>query len=145
MQNLLTREDCRLVQASFAEIAPIASEVAATFYRRLFELNPSLVSLFKTDMQLQGVRLMEKLAVAVQGLEDLPSIAPLVGALGRRHAGYGVQPDDYDVAGEALLGALGEAFGPAFNSELRNAWSAAFRALSTEMIRASEGDGFSRR
>ena len=45
MQSLLTRDECRLVQASFAQIAPIADEVAATFYRRLFELDPNLVGL----------------------------------------------------------------------------------------------------
>lgn len=140
MQSLLTRKECRLVQASFAEIEPNADAVAGTFYRRLFELNPDLVRLFKTDMQLQGVKFMEKLAVAVMGLEDLESIAPLVAVLGRRHAGYGVAPEDYETAREALLWTVAEFLGPAFNSELRSAWSAAFATLSTEMLRAAEGD-----
>jgi len=39
-----------------------------------------------------------------------------------------------------LLWTLGDALGPAFNSELRGAWSAAFATLSTEMIRAAERD-----
>jgi nitric oxide dioxygenase len=138
MQSLLTRDECRLVQASFAQIAPIADEVAATFYRRLFELDPNLVPLFKTDIALQGARFMEKLAVAVTGLEDLEAIAPLVAALGRRHAGYRVARSDYETAREALLRTLRETLGPAFGSELRDAWSAAFATLSTEMIRASE-------
>jgi hemoglobin-like flavoprotein len=119
----------------------MADRVAATFYRRLFELNPGLIPLFKTDMEQQGVRFMEKLAVAVVGLEDLESIAALVQALGRRHAGYGVSPADYGTACEALLWAVAEALGPAFNSELSNAWTAAFATLSTEMIRAAEGHG----
>jgi nitric oxide dioxygenase len=138
MQSLLTRDDCRLVQASFAQVEPMCDDVAATFYRRLFELNPALRTFFKVDMKLQGMRFMEKLAVAVQGLQDLDSIAPLVQALGRRHAGYGIHPADYDTAGEALLWALGEAFGPAFNAELRSAWSAAYRTLAAEMLHAAE-------
>jgi len=74
VQSPLTREECRLVQASFLQIEPIADDVAATFYQRLFELNPLLVPLFKTDMKQQGLKFMEKLAVAVMGLEDLESI-----------------------------------------------------------------------
>ena len=136
----MTRDECRLVQASFSQIEPNADRVAAAFYRRLFELNPSLAPLFKTDMERQGVKFMEKLAVAVMGLEDLESIAPLVQALGRRHAGYGVRATDYETAREALLWALAEHFGAAFHSELRSAWSAAFETLSTEMLRVTESD-----
>jgi hemoglobin-like flavoprotein len=138
MPSVITREECRLVQASFLQLEPVAGSVAATFYRRLFELNPALVPLFKTDMEMQGLKFMEKLAVVVTGLDDLASIVALVQALGRGHAGYGVQRADYDTAGEALLWALAEVLGPEFNSELRDAWSAAFVTLSNEMIRASE-------
>jgi hemoglobin-like flavoprotein len=89
-------------------------------------------------MQMQGVKFMEKLAVVVTGLDDLESIASLVQALGRGHAGYGVRPADYDMAGEALLWALSEVLGPEFNSELRDAWSAAFATLTSEMLRAAD-------
>jgi nitric oxide dioxygenase len=80
---------------------------------------------------------MEKLAVAVMGLDDLPSIASLVQTLGQRHGGYGVRPVDYETAREALLCSLKQGLGAAFNDELRNAWSAAFATISTEMIRVS--------
>jgi hemoglobin-like flavoprotein len=138
MQSLVSRDECRLVQASFLQLEPVADTVAATFYQRLFELNPALAPLFKTDMQMQGIKFMEKLAVVVTGLDDLESITSLVQALGRGHAGYGVQPADYPMAGEALLWALSEVLGPEFNSELRDAWSAAFATLTHEMIRAAE-------
>jgi nitric oxide dioxygenase len=137
MQTLLTRDECRLVQASFAEIEPIAHDVAANFYGRLFELNPALKPLFKSDMKQQGIQLMEKLAVAVHGLESLESISPLVQALGRRHDGYGVTPADYETACEALLWSFSETLGPAFNPELQSAWRAAFQTLSKEMIRVA--------
>jgi hemoglobin-like flavoprotein len=123
------------------QIEPIANDVAARFYRRLFELNPNLMRLFKIEMELQGTKFMEKLAVAVTGLEDLPSIATLVQALGRRHAEYGVAATDYETAREALLWTLGESLGAGFSSELRSAWSAAFTTLATEMMRAADGHG----
>jgi hemoglobin-like flavoprotein len=139
MQSLITRDDCLLVQASFAELEPDADAIAAAFYARLFELNPDLAPLFKTDMKLQGEKFMEKLAVAVMGLEDLGSLIPLVQKLGRDHAGYGIEPVHYEMAREALLWALGDHFGPSFNSELSRAWGAAFDTISTEMIGATEG------
>jgi hemoglobin-like flavoprotein len=139
VESLLSRNECRLVQASFAQIEPMADRVAATFYRHLFELEPDLRLLFKIDMEKQGVKFMEKLAVAVAGLEDLGSIEALVRALGRRHAEYGVATRDYETVREALLWALGDALGPSFDNGLRDAWAAAFSTLSKELIRAAEG------
>ena len=43
-----------LVQDSFATITPIADDAAALFYRRLFDLNPSLERMFKGDMRSSG-------------------------------------------------------------------------------------------
>ena len=48
--------------------------------------------------------------------------------LGQRHAGYGVQAHHYATVGDALLGTLAELFGPAFNDEVRQAWTSAMRA-----------------
>lgn len=135
MQSPMTRDECRLVQASFLQLEPVASTVAATFYQRLFELNPSLVPLFKTNMEMQGTKFMEKLAVVVTGLDDFDSIASLVRTLGRGHVGYGVRRSDYDTASEALLWALADILGPDFNCQLRDAWSAAFATISDEMTR----------
>lgn len=140
MQSLISRDECKLVQASFLQIEPIADKVAMAFYERLFELDPTLVRLFKTDMTLQGVKFMEKLAVAVMGLEDLDSIASLVESLGRKHVRHGVRRADYETARQALLWALQDSLGPAFSSELRDAWSAAFDTLSAGMLRAAEHD-----
>ena len=45
--SMLTLAQKTLVQDSFATIAPIADDAAALFYRRLFELDPSLEGLFR--------------------------------------------------------------------------------------------------
>jgi hemoglobin-like flavoprotein len=132
----VTAEECKLVQASFAQVDPVSNSVAQTFYGRLFELDPSLEPLFKTDMAMQSVKFMEKLAIAVKGLDDLDSIAPFVRELGRRHVAYGVKNVDYDVVEEALLWALEVELGPAFGRDLKAAWSAAYWTVSTMMIEA---------
>jgi len=141
MQERLTADECKLVQASFAQIEPVAHEVAPRFFRRLFELNPDLRPLFKTTGSLPQTRLMETLSIAVIGLDGLDAIAPFVRVLGRKHVEYGVKAEDYDTAREALSWALKEQFGPAFDDDLIAAWDVAFRAVSDVMIEAGAGLG----
>jgi hemoglobin-like flavoprotein len=138
MRIELTPDECTLVQASFAQIDPMADRAGAMFYGRLFELDPTLAPLFKVDIAVQGMRFMEKLAIAVKGLEDLDEIAPFVQVLGRRHADYGVKPKDYDTVCEALLWVLEQHLRSAFDANVRAAWKAAYYTLSSMMIEAGK-------
>src|SRR4051812_11211806 len=88
-----------LVQRTFRHLMPIGDTVAEVFYRRLFELDPSLQELFRGNMKEQGRKLMQMLAVAVQGLSNTEAMLPAVQALGRRHATYGVLPAHYELVG----------------------------------------------
>jgi hemoglobin-like flavoprotein len=47
----MTPEDKKLVQESFAKVAPIAEQAAALFYQNLFTKDPSLKPLFKGDIE----------------------------------------------------------------------------------------------
>jgi len=58
------------VQSTFDVIAPIADDAAALFYSKLFELDPSLKSMFKSDMADQRKKLMQILGVAVSSLNN---------------------------------------------------------------------------
>ncbi|MDF1504576.1 globin family protein [Roseisolibacter sp. H3M3-2] len=118
-------------------VAPIAPQAAELFYGRLFELDPSLRRLFaQADMQAQGLKLMQTLAVVVAGLDDLPRIVGSVQALGRRHVGYGVQRSHYATVGAALLWTLEQGLGDRFDAPARAAWTDAYALLSTTMIEA---------
>ena len=70
----MTPEQIRMVQTSFAEVAPIADQAAAMFYSKLFELDPDLRPLFKSDLGEQGRKLMQMIGVAVNGLTRLDDI-----------------------------------------------------------------------
>ena len=50
----MTPQQVTEVQASFAKIAPIASQAAALFYGRLFETVPEVRALFRGDIKVQG-------------------------------------------------------------------------------------------
>ena len=127
-----------LVQKSFAQVAPIADQAAAMFYDRLFTLDPELRKLFKGDMKQQGTKLMQMIAAAVQGLDDMPKLAPVLSELGVRHGGYGVKPHDYDTVAQALLWTLGQGLQSAFTPEVRLAWEVFLGMVAGAMIDAAK-------
>lgn len=126
------------VQSSWAQVLPIAPQAAAIFYDELFTLDPSLRTLFKSDMQAQGTRLMQMIGTAVGQLDRLDALVPVLQGLGRRHTGYGVVPRHYAIVGAALLATLSKGLGPAFTAEVEAAWVEAYGVISTVMCEARE-------
>lgn len=134
----MTPTQQELIRSTWGQVAPIADTAAQIFYDRLFELDPSLRPMFAhTDMAAQRRNLMQTLAVVVKGVDRLETLVPAVEALGRRHAGYGVRPDDYATVGRALLDTLAVGLGDAFTAEAREAWSDAYELLAGTMLAAS--------
>lgn len=133
----MNHKQIELVQASFTYVLPIAETAAKLFYKRLFELDPSLRSMFHGDMKQQGKKLMDMIALVVVNLRNIERVLPGVRALGKRHAGYRVQDEQYDTVGAALLWTLQRGLGEAFTDDVRDAWSAAFEVLATTMKEAA--------
>lgn len=129
----MTPEQVSIVQRTFDDVRPMADAAAQMFYTRLFTLDPSLRGLFKGDMETQGRKLMQALAMAVAGLKTPESIMPVLVALGARHRDYGVQPGHYDTVGTALLWTLEQGLGPAFTPEVHEAWATAYGVLAGAM------------
>ena len=77
--------------------------VVVPAYNEERRIAPSLERMFKGDMRVQGRKLMAMVSAAVSSLTRLDSIVPVVQALGRRHAGYGVEERHYAVVEEALV------------------------------------------
>jgi hemoglobin-like flavoprotein len=134
---MLTLTQKTLVQESFATIAPIADDAAVLFYRRLFEIDPSLQGMFRGDMAEQRKKLMQMLTAAVKGLDRLDQLVPIVQELGRRHAAYGVLDAHYDTVGGALLWTLEMGLGAGFTPETREAWVTVYGLLATTMKEAA--------
>jgi hemoglobin-like flavoprotein len=133
----MTPDQIAAVQTSFAAVLPIADQAGLMFYERLFEVNPKLRSLFKGDMQQQSRTLMQMIAVAVNGLDQLETIVPTVKDLGVRHAGYGVSEADYETVGNALIWTLERGLGTGFTPEVAAAWLSAYTVLADTMKAAA--------
>ena len=133
----MTPRDIALVQSSWKQVQPIAAQAAAMFYGRLFLLDPSVRPLFRGDLREQGTKLMSMISVAVNALARIETLVPAVQALGRRHAGYGVEDRHYDAVETALVWTLGQGLGEAFSAETEQAWRSAYRVLASTMKEAS--------
>lgn len=129
----MTPEQIEHVQTTWAKVAPSAEQVARLFYGRLFEIAPEVKPLFTSDIEEQGKKLMQMLNVAVTSLNKLDTILPAVQELGVRHTEYQVEPEHYDVVGEALLWTLNEGLGEDFTPEVKQAWTETYVTLATVM------------
>lgn len=133
----MTERQLELVQSTFAMVAPISETAAELFYNRLFEVSPELRPLFGSDMKEQGRKLMQMLALIVNGLGRFDRMVPAVEDLGRRHVEYNVTPGQYKTVGAALIWTLEQGLGEAFTAEVRGAWTTAYAVLASTMINAS--------
>ena len=129
----MTPEQISLIKSSWDNVMPIADAAADLFYNKLFELDPSLKSLFKGDMKEQGHKLMMMINTAVAGLENLEAIVPAVQSLGKRHVDYGVTAEDYDTVGTALIWTLEKGLGDKFTQEVKEAWLTVYTVLASTM------------
>lgn len=125
-----------IVQGTFAQVTD-ADALATIFYDRLFEIDPSTRPLFRGDMTEQGKKLLKALTVVVKALDSLDTIIPAIQDLGKRHVSYGVTIAHWDSVGNALLWALAETFGDAFDDEVGGAWAAAYGVIAQTAISAS--------
>ena len=130
----MTPEQIKLVQDSFAKVAPISAKAAELFYGRLFEIAPQVRAMFPDDMSEQRKKLMATLAIVVNGLNNLDTILPAASALAKRHVSYGAEAAHYPVVGQALLWTLEQGLGPSWTPEVAAAWTSAYTTLSEFMI-----------
>ena len=136
----MTPKQIALVQGSWKDVLRVADVAAKLFYSRLFFLDPSLAPMFRGDMGEQGRKIIAMITVAVNGLVRIETLVPLIEALGRRHAGYGVKDEHYATVASALLWTLEQGLGDDFTPEVREAWSAAYGVLATTMQKAAQAE-----
>ena len=130
---MMTNDQIKLVQESFRQVAPIAEAAAQLFYARLFELDPDLELLFKGNLSEQGRKLMQMLGLAVNSLDRMEQLLPVLRSLGTRHVIYGVRDKDYDTVGKALLWTLRKGLGEGFTRDVEAAWSHAYATMASAM------------
>jgi hemoglobin-like flavoprotein len=132
----MNNEQINLVKTSFEKIEPYREMVAVLFYERLFQIEPELRRLFKSDLGEQGKKLMQMIGLAVRGLDRIEELVPAVQNLGMRHASYGVEDRHYETVAKALLWTLEKVLVRDFTAETKEAWTAVYKLLAETMQNA---------
>lgn len=105
------------------------------FYDALFRRAPELRTMFREDIEGQGMKFMTTLGIIVSRLNDDASSAEQYLGLGKLHATLGVERSQFEPMGEALMDTLREGLGEDFTPELEAAWRKAYDHVADTMIR----------
>jgi hemoglobin-like flavoprotein len=131
-------DQTKLVQSTWAMVAPIADTAATLFYDRLFTIDPATRSLFRnTNLPEQRKKLVQAMSFVINGLEGPDGLLATLEDLGHRHAGYGVTDAHYDTVGAALLWTLEQGLASNWTLEAKDAWTAAFGLVADTMRRGA--------
>ena len=134
MTTKLTSRETLLIKVSWHYAIINSEPVGLSFYQKLFELDPSLKSLFKISVDEQLQKLMGMLTSVVSSIDQLENFASDLKLLAARHIAYGVVDSHYDTAGEALLWSLEHSLGTLWSPEIKVAWSKAYGIIKEMML-----------
>jgi hemoglobin-like flavoprotein len=138
VDGFISKRQIDLVTSTFNQFLGVGDSGGIRFYERLFETAPYLSKLFHDDVERQARMFLQALNVIVSSLSSTERVARVLKRLGDKHHSYGVETDHYSVVGTALVETLREVLGDDFSDEANEAWTAAFRLISSIMISASE-------
>ena len=133
----MSPEDVEKLQFSFGQMVPKKDQIAATFYRRLFEVAPGVKPLFKDSIEEQGQKLVLALKQIILSLKQPNELGGFLSNLAKRHVGYGAEPTHYEVVGGVLLQTFEEVMGDQFTPELKALWGGAYGVIADAMIKAA--------
>jgi serine/threonine protein kinase/pimeloyl-ACP methyl ester carboxylesterase len=124
---------------SFVRIQGADDRLAPHFYERWFRADPSVRPLFRSDIAQQQRMLNATLKLTIDNLRNPERLVPLLEDLGRRHARYGVQTEQFSAMGHALMASLSE-LDPEWSPALERGWSTAIARVTLIIQRSTEAE-----
>jgi len=85
-------------------------------------------------MQAQKQKLFATLASIVENLEAGAELKNKLRELGQRHDGYGAQATHYPIVANAMLAAMADVAGPAWNRDIEADWRTAIERMAALML-----------
>ncbi|MFT4263427.1 MAG: globin domain-containing protein [Nocardioides sp.] len=103
------------------------------FYEILFARYPAVRPMFSADIGPQAKMLRGAVIAVLDHLDDAAWLTDTLGALGARHAGWGVTAPMYDAVAECMIAAMEELGGGAWTPAMTAEWIAALGAVASLM------------
>ena len=134
----LSQDDIAVIRRTFEAVQSLGDDAILLLYDKMFGYEPGLRDLFRREPLDNGRIVMKTLSDAIDGLDDLPALMPVLEGLGQRHAEkYGVQEAHYEIFRRAFMETLAEGLGEAFDQEARDAWGRLVEIVTGTMISAA--------
>ncbi|MAC78219.1 MAG: hemin receptor [Rhodobacteraceae bacterium] len=130
---MLTQTEIASIRSSWLAVATDRDRAGEVFYDNLFRTAPETKSMFNTSARVQGRKLMETLAIVVDGLDQFDALLPTLRHLGKTHAALGVRPEHYDIVGATLIKTLRDTAGGKFGPQEDAAWRKAYGTIADIM------------
>ncbi|MCE1165587.1 MAG: globin domain-containing protein [Bacteroidetes bacterium] len=127
--DILSKEDIKRIQGSYAKLADKHQETGDFLYKHLFECCPDVAGIFKVDMKEQSRTLMRMVKIVVEGLNNVDVIMPAIQHMGDRHHDLGITADQFKYFKESLLFAIGKVLGNDFTPEIKESWGKFYDVL----------------
>src|SRR4029078_1926135 len=111
----MTPSQIAIVGRTWHRVRPMSDRVAAVFYERLFELDPSSRVFFSgIDLRQHGRRLTDSLNAVLELLDQPEALLEVVADAGRRHGSRGVCWRHHGMAAKGLFTGPQRSLAPAF-------------------------------
>ncbi|XP_020650030.2 neuroglobin [Pogona vitticeps] len=144
----LSSTDQQLIRESWRKVSESPLEHGLVLFARLFDLDPDLLPLFQYNCKkfstpqeclsspefLEHIRkVMLVIDAAVTHLENLHCLEEYLTNLGKKHQAVGVKVESFSTVGESVLYMLEKCHGPAFNLNVREAWTKLYSTVVKTM------------
>ena len=122
------------LKTSFNLLAPRGPELVDRFYAHLFSKHPAVRPMFPADMAEQKKKLLASLALVMENIRDAENLEQPLHDMGRRHVGYGTEPDHYPVFRDTLVSVMADMAGDAWDDQLSSGWNQALDFVASVML-----------
>lgn len=106
-----------------------AEKVTTRMYEILFTKYPQTKELFANAQSDQHKKLAGAIAAFAANVDNLGALSGAVEKMATTHVATLVKPEHYPMVGDALLNAMSDVLGDAFNETYKKAWGEAYKFL----------------
>ena len=126
-----------LIKATVPILRTNGNDLISYFYQRMLSNNPELKNIFNMANQASGKQqnaLSGAVLAYAENIEDPTVLINTLKSIGNKHVSLNIQPEQYDIVGNHLIGSIKEVLGDLATVELIEAWTCAYNELAQIMI-----------
>lgn len=137
---MFTAEQRNIIHATYRVASQRNDDMMKFFFERLFELDPSLETLFDNGGNRMRDKFLKTIGTLVASIELFDKAEPSIRQIGLRHLGYNVQPEHYPLVKRAMLDALAHVLGEDYTPDVETAWTALYDVIARIAREAANSD-----